>query len=123
MFLLDSNIIILALKHQSKEQKLLEKVVKDQQLFISVISIGEILVKTSKKEEKVFNGLVDVANILPLDEESARIAAKYRKKYLKKSRTKLLDYFIAAQAKLHKLTLVTNNKVDFPMKDIKIVSP
>jgi len=42
---------------------------------------------------------------------------------LKTKRVHLLDCFLAAQAKINKLTLVTHNKSDFPMKDIKVISP
>lgn len=61
--------------------------------------------------------------ILEVNLEVARLAGEYRKKFLKKKRIQLLDYFLAAQAKLNNLILVTHNKSDFPMKDIKVISP
>lgn len=53
----------------------------------------------------------------------AKVAAEYRKQSFKTKRVHLLDCFLAAQAKINKLTLVTNNRSDFPMTDIKVVTP
>ena len=62
--------------------------------------------------------------IVEIDEQTTRTAAKYRKQYSQKSkRIFLIDCFLAAQAKVHNLILVTNNRPDFPMRDIKVIVP
>jgi predicted nucleic acid-binding protein len=99
------------------------KRISSKKNFISVISVAEFLAKAKPKEESKFEDLLKLFIIVDVNEEVAHQSALYRKKYLKKSRTKLLDYFIAAQAKVNNLILVTNNTEDFPMKDIKVIKP
>lgn len=123
MFLIDTNVLVLALNSKQPEANFLQKISKKDKLFISVITLAEFLSKASRSERGGFKILSTVITLLDVDEQTAGQAASYRSKFLKSSRTKLLDYLIAAQAKLHKLTLVTNNKSDFPMRDIKILKP
>lgn len=123
MYLLDTNVIIRAFKGREPDSKFLRKAIGEKKLSISVISIAEFLTKATREEKISFEKLTNTFPVLKIDEQVAKVAATYRKKYLKKSRAKLLDYLIAAQAKLNNLALVTNNKSDFPMKDTKIISP
>ncbi len=123
MFLVDTNVIIRAIAGQEPDATFLRKAIEKNSISISVISVAEFLTRASKKEESAFEKLLRNFPLLLVDEKTARIAAFYRKNFLKTSRTKLLDILIAAQAKLHRLTLVTNNRSDFPMKDIQVISP
>ncbi len=123
MYLFDTNVLILAIKAQEPDKSFLEKVISKRQLFLSAISVGEFLSKASDEEEEKLNSLIIRFPVLSVNLEVAKLAAQYRKKLLKQKRIQLLDYFLAAQAKLNHLTLVTNNKKDFPMQDIKIISP
>ncbi|MBI2596492.1 type II toxin-antitoxin system VapC family toxin [Candidatus Daviesbacteria bacterium] len=123
MYLLDTNVLILGIKAQNPDKSFLEKVISRKQLSLSVITVSEFLAQALQAEEKKINKLILRFPILPVDLEIAELAAHYRKKFLKTRRVQLLDYFLAAQAKINHLTLVTNNKADFPMKDIKIISP
>lgn len=123
MFLPDTNIFILGLRGSEPEATFLKKAIEKKRLAISVIVIGEFLSKVREQDAKIFDRLVNTFKILPVDQEVARIGAKLRRESLKTKRAYLIDCFLAAQAKLHDLTLVTNNKSDFPMKDIKVISP
>ncbi len=123
MILADTNVLIQAILGEEPDKSLLDKAIKNKQLIFSVISIGEFLAQASSKEEQVIEELINNFPVLLVDLETARMAAKYRKQFLKTKRTHLLDCFLAAQAKLNDLTLVTHNKSDFPMKDIKVISP
>lgn len=123
MYLVDTNIIIRAFIGEEPSESFFTKVVAKNELFLSVVVIGEFLSRSSEKEEKQFQKLLDNFPILQVDLETAKLAAQYRKKFLKTKRVQLLDYFLAAQAKLNDLTLVTHNKSDFPMKDVKITTP
>lgn len=123
MYLPDTNVLILAAKAQEPDKSFIEKAIAKKEIYLSVITISEFLSQASNEEEEKLNALIEVFPTLTIDLETAKVAAEYRKKYLKKKRIQLLDYFIAAQAKLNKLTLVTNNKSDFPMKDIKVIRP
>lgn len=123
MYLLDTNVLILAIKAKEPDKSFLKRVISRKQLYISVISVGEFLSQASEEEERKFNELIIRSPILFVDLETAKTAALYYKTFLKKKRKQLLDYFIAAQTKINHLVLVTNNKADFPMRDIKIIFP
>ncbi len=123
MYLVDTNIIIRAIIGEEPSKSFLADASASKQLYLSVIVVGEFLSRASKAEEISFQKLLDNFPVLAVDLEVAKVAAIYRKKFLKTRRAQLLDYFLAAQAKLNNLILVTHNKSDFPMKDIKIVTP
>lgn len=124
MFLPDSNIFIRAIKGEEPEASFLGKHMKNGKLFISVVVVSEFLVKAKDNEVEFFERLLEKFTVLQVDLEVSRIAADYRKLFVKRTkRTILLDCFLAAQAKVNHLTLVTNNKADFPMKDIKVITP
>ncbi len=123
MFLPDTNIFILGLKGNHPEATFLKKAIQNNRLCISVVIIGEFLSKAQEQDAETFHMLVNMFEVLPVDKEVARVAAELRKESSKKKRIHLLDCFLAAQAKLNNLTLVTNNKADFGVKDIKIIAP
>lgn len=123
MYLVDTNILVLAIDQKEPDYSFLQKIILKNQLYISVICIGEYLSKATPEAEKEIDKLINTFPILPVDLEVAKVAAEYRKKFLKTKRGQLLDYFLAAQAKLNKLALVTHNKSDFPMTDIRIITP
>ena len=123
MFLLDTNVLILAIKAEEPERSFLEKIINKKQLYLSTISIAEFLTRSSSEEKERLEELIVNFPVLNVDLETAKLAAEYRKESLKLKRIQMLDCFLAAQAKLNGLTLVTNNKSDFPMKDIKTIIP
>lgn len=120
----DTNIFIRAVKGEEPETSFLGKLMETRKLFISVVAVSEFLVKAKANEIDFFERLLSEFPILEVDLEVSRVAADYRKLLVKRTkRTILLDCFLAAQAKVHHLILVTNNKADFPMKDIKVITP
>lgn len=124
MYLPDTNIFIRAVVDFEPEATFLQRAVEKRSITISVIVLAEFYAKVDGLKEKAFDKLVAEFEILPIDKNIARIAGEYRKQMLRKSKQIiLLDCFLAAQAKVHNLTLVTNNKADFPMKDIKMRAP
>lgn len=123
MYLLDTNVLILGIGKNNPDYSCLQKIVIQNKLVLSVISVAEFLSQASEGEEMELEKLLNNFPILGVDLKVARLAGEYRKKFLKQKRIQLLDYFLAAQAKIHGLILVTNNKSDFPMKDIKIIFP
>lgn len=123
MYLPDTNVLILAAKAQEPDKGFIEKALAKKEIYLSVIVISEFLSRASNEEEIKFNVLIAIFPILTIELEAAKQAAEYRKRFLKTRRGQLLDYLLAAQAKLNHLTLVTNNVADFPMRDIKIIAP
>lgn len=122
-FLADTNVYIRALSGAEPDSGFLKKAVRDKALVLSPIVIAEFLPRALEEEREIIEELIRTFSVLSIDEETARIAAAYRKASLQTSKTKLLDCFLAAQAKQHNAVFVTNNREDFPMQDIKIISP
>lgn len=123
MYLIDTNVLIRALAGQDPDAAFLKKAIERGAVALSVITLAEFLTKASPKEQRAIERLLEAFPLLNIDEQTARVAADYRKRFLRKSRGKLLDYLMAAQAKLQNFILITNNREDFPMKDIKIIAP
>ena len=123
MYLIDTNVLIRGLRGEDPEKSFLGKVISRGQIYLSTISVSEYLVASSEEEEIKLEKLIKQFPVLVVDLEVARIAASYRKHFLKNRRIQLLDYFLAAQARQNNLTLVTNNTSDFPMRDIKVIKP
>lgn len=122
-YLPDTNIFIQAFNSLGNEAEFLNKSIQKKKLFLSSIVIAEFMSKANDQELASLEKLLKVFPVLIIDEKIARVAAGYRKQSLKIKRVHMLDCFLAAQAKVHRLTLVTNDKADFPMKDIRIITP
>lgn len=126
VYLPDTNVIIRALQGREPDASFLRKQIEKNAIVLSVIVIAEFYGKADlpKEEERAFTLLLKTFPVIPIDGICAKIAGEYRRKFsLKIKKTYLSDCFLAAQAKIHTLTLVTNNKADFPMRDIKIITP
>lgn len=123
MYLIDTNVLIRAIAGIEPDAAFLKRAIEKGTIALSVITLAEFLTKASRKEQGVVEKLVRTFPLLVVEEQAARIAAASRRRYFRTSKGKLLDHLMAAQAKLHNLTLVTNNLEDFPMKDIKVISP
>lgn len=118
----DTNILIPALGGVEPYGTFLRKLITTKRLAISVITAAEFLVKAREDEEKIFNGLLNRANVIGIDLPVAQLAAVYRRKFLEKGhKIGLPDCFIAATCKIHRIVLATLNKKDYPIKEIEII--
>ena len=122
-YLLDTNVLIYYLANQIPQKELpgFEKILEED-FNISIITKIEFL-GWKFYNEKTFQQakeFINLANILPLDDEVANIAIDLRRKY----NLKLGDAVIAATAIIHDLILVTRNERDFKkVKKIQIYNP
>lgn len=121
-YLPDTNIFIMAARGYTTEAKFLSGAIKKRQIAISAVVAAEFLTKADASEEKGFQGLLSQFSVIPIDIEVAKVAARYRRDSLKSKKAHMLDCFLAAQAKLNNLTLVSNNKADFPIEGVKIIA-
>lgn len=122
MHLIDTDIIIWALRKNQKYIQLLKKLSKRGYLYISTITIAEVYKNIYPTEftytEEILNQFRSV-DVTPLVAKNGGFYWQYFHKNL--SSLSLADCLIAATANLSDLTLVTLNKKHFPMKDIKLL--
>jgi len=122
-YLPDTNILIYALSGKEPYQTSANAWIEDHQLVLSSIVIAEYLSNTTRSEELSFHKLMKTCRVLPVDADVAIQAAAYRKQFTRKQKKVwLIDCLIAATCKVYGATLVTYDKKDYPMKDIKITT-
>lgn len=92
-------------------------------LFVSTITITELLGGMRPGEETQTEQLLSLFTILPVDEAVGRQAAAYLRIFRRSHRIDLGDALIAATAFLHSAELFTRNVKHYPMQDIKVTAP
>lgn len=124
MYLIDTNILILAFLGRQPAADFFEESFVNGDIVLSPIVIAEFYSKTDTKDERKLDALIQSVRIISLDAVIAKEAGLYRSKFaVKKKQVWLLDCFLAATAKVYDLTLVTHDSKNFPMKDIKVFDP
>lgn len=116
-FLVDSDVLIWYLDGREKELKLLQKLSKKGDLYMSVVSITEIRAGLTKDAEKVIARLKDILKTIAITDDIAEIAGALRQKY----KLEVADMLIAASAILTDSILVTYNKKHFSMRGLKLL--
>lgn len=113
MYVLDTDIIILFLKHHQSVVDLMATI-QDQDLAISVLSIGEIydgLLRRSETKKAQFANFLKCFKILDLDEQIAIEFGSLRN-FLRGKNQVIgdIDTLIATTCLVHQATLVTSNR-------------
>lgn len=121
-YLLDSDIIINYFAKNQEAIAIIEQIGQLEAPAVSVLTIVEVKIGVKDaqvaKVDKFFNAL----KIIPVDEETAKLAIEFIRSFSKKGKVlHLVDGCIVATAVTHDLILVTGNKKDYPMKDLKLL--
>lgn len=121
-YLLDTNILILALRSVPKALNLLDALDrKKERVCISVATRTEILAGMRPHEEERTMELLDSLENLPLDEATADRAGRLIYQYARQGiQFSFPDALIAATALHHDLTLATTNPKHFPVPDLRL---
>lgn len=123
-YLIDTNVLIEAILGIAPSSTFVERAINEGSIALSAIVVAEFLSKASKEEQEKLDLLTAHFGVFPIDQTIAQIAAEYRKEFSQKSKkVYLLDCLVAGTAKLHGLTVITNNTTDYPMKDIIVIAP
>ncbi|MBU2545414.1 PIN domain-containing protein [Patescibacteria group bacterium] len=122
-FLIDSDVIIWALRGKKETIDLLRKI---QQLGVpacSPISIVEVQLGVREGEEEETLEFLNSLNVYNIDKNVANQTGEFIKNYKKKGITlSVPDALIATTCILNDLTLVAYNKKHYPLKELKIYS-
>lgn len=119
-YLLDTNICIYITKHQPEiVRQHFEKHLPDGNIFISVITLGELRFGAEKSQwkDKAFKVIDELTSIIPvidLDEKTADHYAQIRKELaVQRQMIGNNDLWLAAHARANNWIMVTNNEKEF----------
>jgi len=119
--LLDSNILILALRSQPAALDLLERFRSSDEASVSVVSRTEVLAGMRPHEERTTAELLLALLSLPVNETIADRAGRLIYSLARNGlQLSFPDALIAATALEHDLTLVTTNSRHFPVAGLKV---
>lgn len=124
-YLLDTDILIDFFKNQPHAQKLISQAFSKSVLYISVISVAEIISGWSVKErENLLPALYGLGIVVGVTQPIAEKAGILRAKYLQSGRIlSISDTLIAATAMETEYIVTTRNKKDFHLPEIKTFFP
>ena len=120
--LLDTNILVDALRGHPNCEAYLERAAKEE-LLCSVITSAELWAGVRPAEEDDLDVFLEAFRWVPVDESIARSAGRYMLTFAKSHGLLLPDALIAASAHAARAELVTLNTKHFPMKDIRVIAP
>lgn len=119
-YLLDTNICIYITKHQPEiVRQHFEKHLPDGNIYISVITLGELRFGAEKSQwkDKAFKVIDELTSIIPvidLDEKTADHYAQIRKELAVQGQMiGNNDLWLAAHARANNWIMVTNNEKEF----------
>lgn len=120
-FLIDSDILMDFFKNKEYASSILDKLLDNGSVATSILTITELRAGwTEEQAQYLLPKLYRMIEIKNLNQKVAELAGKFRQKYKTRGVSlSTVDTLIAATAILEKCQLVTRNKKDFPMNEIK----
>ena len=121
IFLLDTTVLIDALKGEGGRDQLLDDLLARRNLLACCsINVTEVYAGMRPHEAEVTEALLRSLKFYEVTWDIARKAGELKNEWAKKGFTLFLpDVTIAAVALTHGLTLMTDNRKDFPMPDLQ----
>jgi len=124
MYIVDTDILIWALRGDKFFTDFLSELSEKNVLSISTVTIAEIYKNIFPSEILKTEKLIQEFKVLDVTMPVAKQAGFYYQQYHKKLlNLGIIDCLIAATAHSKSATLVTLNTKHYPMKEIKIKSP
>jgi len=118
---LDTDVLIDVLRGREAARSFLEDIADRFVPCCSVISVAEIHVGMRPEEEAATKAFLDSLVILPVTQEIAETAGRFKKRSTSR-RLELADCLIAATAFVEAATLATGNIKDYPMEEITVLN-
>ncbi len=123
VFLLDTTVIVDALNGKRGRKEFLAGLLDQRNLLACCsINVTEVYAGLRSHEAKATEALLRSLKFYEVTWEIARLAGELKSAWAKKGSTLFLpDVTIAAVAIAHGLTLVTDNRKDFPMRELQFL--
>ena len=121
-YLLDSDILMDFFKKKRDAVELISALIKKGNLSTSILSVVELRSGWNPKQAKIFlSRLYDTIEIKNITIQIAELAGEFRWEYrMKGISLPTIDTLIASTAIVENLQLVTRNKKDYPMPELKL---
>lgn len=121
-YLVDTNVIVHAIRQKKGRWEFLEGLVRaGGSLSCSVLTVAELYTGIRPHEKARTEELLNGFSHHDVTEEIARYAGLLKNEWTAKGFTfTLVDMIIASTAIAHQLTLVTENRKDFPMPELML---
>jgi predicted nucleic acid-binding protein len=118
--LFDTTDLIFILRGQPEALRIFDLATRNfDEVYTSTMNVAEVYGGMRRGEEKKTAKLIDSMTLLPVTLEIARRAGELKAEWSRKGRTLgLADMIVAATALEHGLTLVTQNRKDFPVEGL-----
>ena len=123
-YLIDTNIIIDALNDKrNRNQSLMQLSAQGHTLACCPMNIAEVYAGMRPREEEQTAVFLRSLELYPITYPVAELAGRLKRDHSRKGKTLTMsDTIIAAVAIHNQLTLITDNTVDFPMKNLTMHS-
>lgn len=120
--LLDTTILIDALRSRNERRELLRLLISEGHHFsTTVLNIAEVYAGVRDEEIEITASFLDSLECHALNASSGRRAGLLKNEWARKGRTlSLTDTLIAAIAIEKDCSLMTDNRRDFPMRELKL---
>jgi predicted nucleic acid-binding protein len=125
IFLLDTTVLIDAINRKRDRDRLLGSLLEQGNLLACCsINVTEVYAGMRPNELTATEALLRSLDFYEVTWDIARRAGELKFEWAKRGHTIALpDITIAAVALAHELTLVTDNRKDFPMPELKVLHP
>jgi predicted nucleic acid-binding protein len=124
MKLIDTDIAIDHFHGNQSARKFFEQaLVSGEPLYISVVTLTELLAGMRSGEEEITEKLLSLFTVIDVDNAIGRKAGEYLRQYSRSHKLDLGDALIAATAAIMGAELATRNTKHYPMDDIQINPP
>jgi predicted nucleic acid-binding protein len=120
--LLDTSVLIDALRSRRQRRAWLADLVRaGHSLETSALNIAEVFAGMRPEEEVPTKALLEALPTHPITAATAERAGRLKNQWSRKGRTlTLADTIVAASAIEHGCDLVTDNRKDFPMPELRL---
>jgi predicted nucleic acid-binding protein len=124
VLLLDTTVIVDAINGKKQRGRLLDELLVQRNLLACcAINVTEVYAGMRPHEGSLTEAFLRSLKFYETTWEIARLAGELQNRWRKKGRTlSLPDVTIAAVALTHGLTLLTDNRKDFPMPELALYS-
>lgn len=120
--LLDTSVLIDALRFRQGRHELLAQLVRDgHTLSTTAVNVAEVFAGMRREEEQQTEALLAALYCYDVTAQAGRMAGRLKHKWATKGRTiAIADAIVAAIALARNCTLMTDNRKDFPMPELDL---